>query len=118
MKSYYFSLTKEQQESIEIVKTMMRNEFGIEISEMSSRRKSRFSVPAGKGFGDCVWRVNYKLDRIEASFSRPCWQSKTCKSGGMKWVHEDGVWCAPNAQRYADLCNIIKLTQVESIPKE
>lgn len=117
-KRFCFDVTEEQERNISLVISMMKSEFGIEVKEMKSRRSSRFSTPVGAGFGDCVWRVNYREDRIEASFAKPCWQSKACKSSGMKWNHEGGFWYAPNEQKFADACNILKLVQVEAIPKE
>ena len=117
MKRYYFDVTEEQERNIALVFSMMKSEFGIEVNELKSRRSSRFSTPVGVGFGDCVWRVNYNADRIEASFARPCWQSKAVKSAGFKWNHECGIWYAENTQTNAEACGILKLVQVESIPK-
>lgn len=112
---YYYELTPKQNESADMIASMMKSEFGIVVKRMKERRNSRFSVPVGSGFGDCVWRVNYHNDTIEASFSRPCWQSKAVKQGGMKWNHQGGFWYGPNTQQVADMCNMLKLTQVDAI---
>lgn len=100
-----------------IVASMLKNEFGIELNTLTSRTNKRFALPAGAGFGDKVWRVNYADDCIEASFSKPCFQSKTLKGFGFKWCHERGVWIGDNDERCATACRIIKLVQVEGVPK-
>ena len=114
-KRYWFEIPKELEGSGCIVAKMLADEFGITVSELKGRRASRFSEPVGNGFGDKVWRVNYVSDQIEASFSRPCWQSKAVKQGGMKWNHIGGFWYGPNTQQTADMCNMLKLVQVDSI---
>ena len=115
---YFFEVSDEQDKFITAIVSMMKSEFGVDVREMKRCRNSRFSTPVGAGFGDCVWRVNYRDNQIEASFAKPCWQSKAIKSSGMKWNHEGGFWYAPNEQRFADACNILKLSQVDSIPAE
>ena len=115
MKRYWFEITPEQDKSINIIAAMFHNEFGINIQPFKQRRSSRFAEPVGAGFGDRVWRVNYLADQIEASFSHPCWQSKAVKQGGMKWNHQGGLWYGANTQQIADMCNMLKLTQVDAI---
>lgn len=98
-----------------IILGMLLNEFGIKAEEFRARR-SRFASPAGSGFGDNVWRINYAENIVEASFEKPCWKSKTLKSAGFKWIHEKGVWASENSQRSADILNLLKMVRVDDIP--
>lgn len=70
----------------------------------------------GSGFGDMVWRVNYAKDRIEISFAKPCETSKLAKKCGFRWHNKDGVWFAPNLKAFADVCEALKLKQVDGVP--
>lgn len=90
-------------------------EMGIELHEMTARRWSRFSKPCGSGFGDHVWRVNYKKNGIEASFSKPCKESNELKRAGFRWSHNEGLWYARNEQSFANTCVNLGLRQVESV---
>lgn len=102
-------------EGNEAIVQSLAKEIGVELHEMSKRRMSRFALPCGAGFGDHVWRVNYKQQRIEASFSKPCSDSKKLKGLGFRWLHEDGVWYAPNSQEYANICSAMGFKQVEHV---
>ena len=103
---------------LDIIKSMMKSEFGIEIAEFRSRRNSRFAEPVGPGFGDKLWRVNYELNRIEASFGKPCFQSKALKTADFKWDHAAGLWYADNTEHYAEVCRLLKLVQTDSVAKK
>ena len=98
-----------------IILGMLQNEFGIKAEEFRSR-KSRFSSPAGSGFGGNVWRINYAENIVEASFEKPCWKSKTLKSAGFKKIQKKGVWASENCQRSADVLNLLNVIRVDDIP--
>lgn len=111
MKRFWFDID----EGNEAIISSLSKEIGVQFHEMTARRMSRFSRMCGNGFGDHVWRINYAQQRIEASFSKPCMESKKLKSFGFKWLHEDGIWYAPNLQEFADNCESLGLSQVESV---
>ena len=54
-------------------------------------------VPAGKGFGDRVWRENSEHGGIEVSFAkRPDENERdTLKALGFRWSRMGGVWYLP-----------------------
>ena len=54
-------------------------------------------VPAGKGFGDRVWRENSEHGGIEVSFSKRPDESEraTLKQLGFRWSRMSGVWYLP-----------------------
>ena len=54
-------------------------------------------VPAGKGFGDRVWRENSEHGGIEVSFAkRPDERERaTLKQLGFRWSRMSGVWYLP-----------------------
>lgn len=93
----------------------LAREMGVELHEMSARRWSRFGKTCGEGFGDHVWRVNYKMNGIEASFSKACSESAELKRNGFRWNHNAGVWYAKNEQKNADVCEKLMLRQVEAV---
>ena len=96
----------------------LAKELGVELHPLGRARQKRFGRGCGPGFGDHIWRVNYELNRIEASFAKPCLESKILKANGFKWSAECGVWHAPNTQENASVCTeAANLTQVESILK-
>lgn len=101
-----------------IIRSMMRSEFNIDIEESVSRRRYRSSKPAGPGFGDKVWRVNYETNRVEASFARPCHQSRSLKAAGFMWDNGSGVWYRDNTGESASVCMLIKLVQVDPVDKK
>jgi len=105
-------------DKVEIVKSMMKSEFGIEVNELRRRKNSRFAEPVGPGFGDKLWRVNYEMDSIEASFSKPCWQSKALKAAGFVWCHGRGLWFSTNESKNEEVCNMLKLVQTDSVAKK
>lgn len=53
--------------------------------------------PAGKGFGDKVWRENSEHDGIEISFAKRPDESERAKlkSLGFRWSRMGGVWYLP-----------------------
>ena len=60
--------------------------------------KSKFArVPAGKGFGDRVWRENSEHGGIEVSFAKRPDESEraTLKQLGFRWSRMSGVWYLP-----------------------
>lgn len=101
--------------SMESIVQSLAKEIGVEIKPMTARRWSRFGKPSGKGFGDKVWRVNYKMGSIEASFNKPCKESKSLKMNGFKWNHADGIWYAPNNNENAEVCFSLNLDQTEPV---
>ena len=54
-------------------------------------------VPAGKGFGDRVWRENSEHGGIEVSFAKRPDESEraTLKQLGFRWSRMSGVWYLP-----------------------
>ena len=54
-------------------------------------------VPAGKGFGDRVWRENSEHGGIEVSFAKRPDESEraTLKQWGFRWSRMSGVWYLP-----------------------
>ena len=110
-KSYWFSV----KETDAVIVISYLKEMGIEAKEMSPRRSRRFGSKCGPGFGDHVWRVNVPLSRIEASFSKPCADSRTIKSCGFRWDHAEGVWYSENTDANASLLNSIGLRQVAHV---
>ena len=54
-------------------------------------------VPAGKGFGDRVWRENSEHGGIEVSFAKRPDESEraTMKQLGFRWSRMSGVWYLP-----------------------
>jgi hypothetical protein len=54
-------------------------------------------VPAGKGFGDRVWRENSKHGGIEVSFAKRPDESERAmlKQLGFRWSRMGGVWYIP-----------------------
>lgn len=54
-------------------------------------------VPAGKGFGDRVWRENAEHGGIELSFAKRPDESEraTLKQLGFRWSRMSGVWYLP-----------------------
>lgn len=54
-------------------------------------------VPAGKGFGDRVWRENSEHGGIEVSFAKRPDESEraTLKQLGFRWSRMSGVWYIP-----------------------
>lgn len=113
-KSYWFSV----KESDAVIVVSYLKEMGIEAKEMTPRRSKRFGTKAGPGFGDHVWRVNVPFFRIEASFSKPCADSRTLKQAGFRWDHQDGVWYSENTDANAAFLNSIGLRQVAHVTNE
>lgn len=94
----------------------LAKELGVELHTLGAARQKRFSRKAGPGFGDHVWRVNYALDRIEASFDKPCTESKMLKANFFKFDWHDGVWYSQNTHDNATICKeVANLTQIESV---
>jgi len=60
-------------------------------------RQKGARVPAGKGFGDRVWRENSEHGGIEVSFAkRPDENERTTlKALGFRWSRMAGVWYLP-----------------------
>lgn len=111
-RAYWFSVSNGADAAIVL---SYLKEMGIDAKELTPRRQGRFGKSCGPGFGDMVWRVNSRLDRIEASFSRPCATAKQVKALGFRWDHSAGVWYGPNTDFSADQIEALGLKQVDHV---
>lgn len=80
---------------VEAMKEMVEDESADTTKFIIKRKGAR--VPAGKGFGDRVWRENSEHGGIEVSFAkRPDENERaTLKQLGFRWSRMAGVWYLP-----------------------
>lgn len=113
-KAYWFTVKAGD----EVIVLSALRELGIEAKPLTPRRSGRFGAKCGPGFGDHVWRVNCRDERIEASFSHPCADSRTLKQAGFKWDHEQGVWYSDDTDATASFLNALGLKQAAHVLAE
>lgn len=87
--------TDEDKPYVEAMKEMVEDE-GVDTVKFIVKQKGA-RVPAGKGFGDRVWRENSEHGGIEVSFTkRPDENERTTlKALGFRWSRMSGVWYLP-----------------------
>lgn len=87
--------TDEDKPYIEAMKEMVEDKDCDAVKFIVKQKGAR--VPAGKGFGDRVWRENSEHGGIEVSFAkRPDENERaTLKQLGFRWSRIGGVWYLP-----------------------
>lgn len=80
---------------LQAMEEMVANEDEDTVKFIAKQKGTR--VPAGKGFGDRVWRENSEHGGIEVSFAkRPDENERTTlKQLGFRWSRMSGVWYLP-----------------------
>lgn len=80
---------------LQAMEEMVANEDEDTVKFIAKQKGTR--VPAGKGFGDRVWRENSEHGGIEVSFAkRPDENERaTLKQLGFRWSRMSGVWYLP-----------------------
>lgn len=80
---------------LQAMEEMVANEDEDTVKFIAKQKGTR--VPAGKGFGDRVWRENSEHGGIEVSFAkRPDENERTAlKQLGFRWSRMSGVWYLP-----------------------
>lgn len=80
---------------LQAMQEIVQNEDEDTVKYIAKQRGAR--VPAGKGFGDRVWRENSEHGGIEVSFAkRPDENERaTLKALGFRWSRMSGVWYLP-----------------------
>lgn len=80
---------------LQAMEEMVANEDEDTVKFIAKQKGTR--VPAGKGFGDRVWRENSEHGGIEVSFAkRPDENERaTLKALGFRWSRMSGVWYLP-----------------------
>lgn len=87
--------TEEDKPYVEAMKEMVEDEMADKVKFIIKQKGAR--VPAGKGFGDRVWRENSEHGGIEVSFAkRPDEKERAkLKQLGFRWSRVSGVWYLP-----------------------
>lgn len=80
---------------LQAMEEMVANEDEDTVKFIAKQKGTR--VPAGKGFGDRVWRENSEHGGIEVSFAKRPDESEraTLKQLGFRWSRMSGVWYLP-----------------------
>ena len=80
---------------LQAMQEIVQNEDEDTVKYIAKHKVAR--VPAGKGFGDRVWRENSEHGGIEVSFAkRPDENERaTLKALGFRWSRMSGVWYLP-----------------------
>ena len=87
--------TEDDTPYVEAMKEIVTNEDEDTVKFVVKQKGAR--VPAGKGFGDRVWRENSEHGGIEVSFAKRPDESErdTLKQLGFRWSRMSGVWYLP-----------------------
>ena len=87
--------TEDDTPYVEAMKEIVANEDEDTVKFVVKQKCAR--VPAGKGFGDRVWRENSEHGGIEVSFAKRPDESEraTLKQLGFRWSRMSGVWYLP-----------------------
>ena len=87
--------TEDDTPYVEAMKEIVANEDEDTVKFVVKQKCAR--VPAGKGFGDRVWRENPEHGGIEVSFAKRPDESEraTLKQLGFRWSRMSGVWYLP-----------------------
>lgn len=87
--------TEEDQPYVDAMREMVDDKADDKVKFITKSKSAR--PPAGKGFGDKVWRENSQHDGIEVSFAkRPDEEDRgVLKTLGFRWSRMGGVWYLP-----------------------
>lgn len=109
---------EEDQPYVDAMREMVEDKADDKVKFITKSKGAR--PPAGKGFGDKVWRENSQHNGIELSFEkRPDEKTRAeLKALGFRWSRMGGVWYLPLKKMYpavADFLANYGFTKVEGV---